>query len=421
MSMRENSTGGELDAAWTEYARGSMTWEAWFRVTELPSQGRAMLLGTYGSNHDTNMFHTDIDTYSVDQANVEGSSRRRYGAVWLDAAGRVHLDTNVGSSTGTVYGPSNISMGDEDQGNWHHVAAVWNTSGGVQLTVVMIATNVNWDNMGNNMVKLVAAEENIRATMLDALGRWGVVTDGIFLYLEADPDSTALYRTSITITVNCPTTHYSEIKEALSGRVELSAAVAAGLENVDGIKPGGSIDPIVIPVETITFPSETEVGSATLFLDGVEGSGSITFSLQLHLGGTDFITDDIGMDGQLLAGGGSLGQALGCEAARLRLWSEPLSQGQLFQVRQCNPRRKKSLEHVVGGSSPFGLWASWALNGDYAEGSGSQRSLGLHGSPGAFANDSLCGHGSCPHASAEGCPLRRRLPFDDAAKCEDRV
>jgi hypothetical protein len=183
LSTRDNST-GELDAAWTDYASGSMTWEAWFRVTELPSQGPIVLLGTYGSNHDTNTYHTDIVTYSVDQANAEGSSRRRYGAVWLDSAGQVYMDANVGSSTGAVYSPPNVSMGDEE---WHHVAAVWSTAGGVQLTVVMIATNVNWDSLGNDLAKLVAAEDNIRLTVAVFLGRWGVVPDGVFCTWNATP------------------------------------------------------------------------------------------------------------------------------------------------------------------------------------------------------------------------------------------
>merc|ERR1719282_918281 len=65
---------------WESYIAGNMTWEGWFRVTKPPIEGPSVLLGTYGSKHDT----PTISIYS----------RRRHASVWIDTTGTLSMNTS---------------------------------------------------------------------------------------------------------------------------------------------------------------------------------------------------------------------------------------------------------------------------------------------------------------------------------------
>jgi hypothetical protein len=414
----------DFDPVWTEYSDGNMTWEAWFRITELPATGSAMLMGTYGSEHDQFHWFNDTITYSRIPANLEDSaSRRRYAAVWVDSAGRVSMNTIVGMSTGAMYGPTNISFAD---GKWHHVAASWLTTGGKKVTVRMSADKVNWNNvvlvaLYPTWSKLREFEEAIRAAVVALLPpRFGIDSRGVFVHAEGDfSDFTILYRTTIVVTVNCPAEHFTAVRDFMAGRVRLSTAIVAALETIEGIKPGGYIGGISIPIELMNFPVETDVGSAMLHVDGVAGTGSIVYDRQMELGENLFATDTIATDGVFQTAGGKLGEPLACEVSRFRLWNRVLTQSQLYEVQQCD--LPPELPRVMGGPRPFGLVASWNLDGDYYDRAEVQTLPQIEDTNyGRFIRDEgLCGYSKCPDVSEEGCPLQRSLLFPSGDKCEE--
>jgi len=167
------------------------------------------------------------------------------------------------------------------------------------------------------------------------------------------------------------------------------------------------LDTIVVTSE-FTLPYVRSVGIARLYVDGFPGIGTLTYVP---------LDDNIGMDGQLVVGGGYKGRAIHGEVSRFRIWSLPLTASQIQQLRGCS---LPSLPSLVGGGWPFGLRAAYILNGTYEDTAGTGFQALEKVSEGQFIVGGLCSTERCPEKSSDGClhVSGRELFFDSIENCE---
>jgi len=165
---------------------------------------------------------------------------------------------------------------------------------------------------------------------------------------------------------------------------------------------------VIIYCTELTLPALAYTGIASLYVDGLRGSGTVTFTPG---------ADNLGMEGQLLVGGGHRGRAVACEVSRFRIWSTALATWQLEQLQRCDPASPRT---IVGGAWPHDLLASYRLNGSYANAVAGTGFAALEDtSGGGFVFGGLCHHERCPPTSPEGCLLSpgREVRFDSVERC----
>lgn len=383
----------------------AVTWEGWFRVVA-PNSSRTSLMGTSGSNHDTEKFVLD----GVD------ATRRRHGAVWIDPSGHLSLTTNTGQSTGYINGPV------VNDARWHHVAAVFqNRVGGVQLRLRFKVLNCDILRLTEN-VPLHLDVINIIKTEMAAIAKLN--TEDIFV--TTWDDSLRIVggytRFGVNASLNSPVeSDVSDTILRLASRVPLAEALGAGIRdrimqlpnNAYPIKPFGPDQ--IIEVSAVTAPDVTTVGSADLYVDGIQQPGKITFEPG---------EDNVGQDGQFVVGGGYKSRPLDAEVMHVRLWSRALTQAELVTVSNCG---MPSAEMLFGGAFPHDLHADYILDGNLSNsvatdiGNLSDSVETEQESASPFVRGGICGYESCPEASPEGCPLvkNRQLTFNSTAACDE--
>jgi len=370
-----------------------MTWEGLFRMNRPQTPRRTMLMGTYGTNHDT-------DLYFIDATN-----RRRHGAVWLDTTGSLYLSTNVGTSSGAAFAPAIHATG----GDWHHIAAVFDRdSGGAKVNFSMKINRVDLakiQGLPGLQDLFVAGVKQAVALAADT------DTEHVALRLE-DAYRGGFWATRVYPTVNCAEDKAGAMRDRLAALTWLGHAVAEHVTAVPGIYsavPAGL--GVRITVNEISLPAVQRVGSAMLYVDGMPGSGTLTFVPG---------DDNIAMEGQLLLGGGHQGQALACHASRVRFWSVALKLEQLRQLQQCE---LPGLPALVGGAWPHGLQANYPLDVSLSNTAGTAFSAleaSGTGNGAVFARSGPCSVESCPPTSPEGCLLAAggEQRFESAERCQ---
>lgn len=423
---------------WKNMSTGNMTWEGWFRVTSPPPVSNT-LFGTYGSNHDS----TGGKIYIVSE------SRRRFAAVFLDNGGNLELSTNAGRSSGSS--PGFLQVND---GRWHHVAAVFSDVGGAQINVTV---RVKWVDVAtiNNRLEL---REPVFGALQEAFARVagsGARKEDVIIRLE-----NALFKPTPVfweyamrayVLINSPLETVQPRMTELRASRRLALEVAAAVRSVElmtiATSPDYTVDDIVADPEDVTLPEVLPTGSATLWVDGYEASEAITYDLR---GGPDDTEefDNVGMDGQIVVGGGQLGRAIGAQVGQFRIWNVALSQVHLEGVRQCT---LPDLSALIGGAPPHGLIGSYELRGTFKNAANVttppnvstaaeveilplyiysvDMELGPDPNPdvelggeegGAFVKGGVCSHNQCPSSSpGRGCPLGREVRFESQDSCED--
>lgn len=366
------------------------------------------MMGSYGSNHDTEDFAIDGIPYQ----------RRRHGSIWIDHSGSLSLTTNVGASTGYINGP-NIT-----DAKWHHVAAVWlNRIGGVQMSMRFTVLNCDIFRLLAQPALYLDVVEIIR----NRIAAIGAVTNEDVTVATFDDSNRIIgfggyIRFGVNCTINSPVeSDFSDTIMRLASRVTLGDALSVAIRDrimqlpnfAYPIKPFGS-DPI--QVDTITFPESDTVGSVHLYVDGIKQLGKITY-----VPGDDNLVND----GQFVVAGGHKGRPLNGEAQHVRLWSRALTEAELFTVSKCG---MPTAETFFGGPFPHDLHADYTLDQDLANsvssdsnsvGSDIKSLLSAIGTA-RFVRGGLCGYDHCPEASPDGCPLvkNRQLNFNSTTACE---
>lgn len=378
---------------WQALSSGSMTWEGLFRIDRPPAQSRSMIMGTYGTNHDTGLYF------------IDATSRRRHGAVWLDTTGSLYLSTNVGTSSGVAVAPGNPGV----DGTWHHIAAVFDReAGGAQVNFSMKINRVDLAKIqGIPGLEALFVSGIKQAVSLAA----DTGMEHVALRLE-DAYRGGFWATRVYSMVNCAKDKAGAVRDRLAALSWLGHAVAEHVTAVPGIYsavPAGL--GVSITVNEISLPAMQLVGSAMLYVDGVRGSGTLTFVPE---------DDNIAMEGQMLLGGGHKGQAVACHASRIRFWSVALNLEQLRQLQQCE---LPGLPALIGGAWPHGLQAHYPLDVSLTNVAGtafSALAASGTGDSARFARIGPCSVVSCPQTSPEGCLLaagsERR--FESAERCE---
>lgn len=402
-------------ASWVTLVTGDMTWDGWFRVPFLPAQDN-MLIGTYGANHDS-------DLYDI-------ASRRRYAAVEIDTAGAVVLRTNTGTSSGSVAAPTHINVTD---GHWHHFAVSFRQDGGARITLQLKVNHfhhLNFERTLNSVPALLTTFEDAVKNALAATAKQ--LVEGVRIsyedgripsrYLEQD-----IRFIILTASVNTPLADERKSWGMLSRTAARNVAQSVNdwwvvtQPTLAVIIVTGEVYASLHPADDpdALLPVTEMTGSATFYVDGHEGEGSIVFSP-----GVVPREENVAMDGQLLFCGGKLGKALDCEASRLRIWDFALTPAQLEQVSGCT--MPSSLDVIFGGDSRRRarrrrLQASYALAGlensvPFEE--TAFAALSVIGG-GKFIEGGLCGPGGhCPLVSPRGCMLKRAVNFTSMARCE---
>uniref|UniRef100_A0A7S4PXR4 Uncharacterized protein n=1 Tax=Alexandrium monilatum TaxID=311494 RepID=A0A7S4PXR4_9DINO len=366
-----------------------MTWEGHFRVPTPPPE-RSSLIGTYGSNHDTDLYH------------IDATRRRRHAAVWIDASGMLSMTANVGVSSGRVVGP-NVPVAD---GRWHHVAAVFQRgSGGAQVTFSIKVDHVEYALLTSVAGLVPLFEDSFKRAIAAAAD---TTADHISTILE-DGYVKPLRAVRVHCSINVPAENADTMRSRLSTVPWVGGVVAKNIMNTPRMYNAIPTGPdTVVVTSQMTLPLVRVVGNARLYVDGFPGVGTVTYAP---------IVDNIGMDGQLVVGGGHKGRAISCEVSRFRLWSVALAPAQLQKLRGCV---LPSLPSLVGGPWPHGLQASYALNGTRADAAGTGFEALQSVSGGRFIVGGSCSADRCPRTSPHGCLLvaGRELRFNSVDQCE---
>lgn len=408
---------------WLTFTSGNMTWEGWFRMMA-PPEATTTLFGTYGANHDQT-----IQPYNYQ----DGTSRRRQGSVAVDVGGGLTLTTNLGRSSGSVAG----AVGLQD-GNWHHVAAVFSDSGGAQIGIHFRIKWVGYSSLLNR----ASIEQDVRVGLQETLANVagsGTEMEDIFLTLA---DGTRLlsptnseYALLVQALINTPTAVMPARVAELSVAERLASAVTAavqGVPHIDSVVSAEfSVQDIKAEISDVSLPVVYPTGSAQLYVDGFAGTGSLTYVKTDEMGEED----NIGMDGEFVIGGGRLGITMGCQVAHFRFWSVALSPSELKQVRQCT---LPQLSQLIGGPPPYNLTLSYDLDGSYdnsaADSPFSQAAPGflrysqdgIMGitlmDTGLFVKGGPCNYERCPMKSPDsGCPLapKSEVKFWSKETCDE--
>mmetsp|Transcript_37612 Transcript_37612/g.69446 ORF Transcript_37612/g.69446 Transcript_37612/m.69446 type:complete len:504 (-) Transcript_37612:7-1518(-) len=382
---------------WADLTAGNFTWEGWFRVLEVPSYNTT-LMGTYGANHD--------GTYWA-----LGESRRRFGAITLDTNGALSLSTNTGRSTGEVQQhPTGPNASD---GKWHHVAAVFLDVGGVQVSFASKVTNVDILIMQTRPSLINDFLLTVRQVVAEQAQ---VPLDEVFVALSDESERRFGFWTRLWVnfTVNSPVHSVQDLVYRLTDHatiVEQMRPAVRALEEVHmALPPFTGKDEI--EVTDVSGPVTEPTGTAQLYIDGYEGTGSITY---------DPFGDNVGQDSQLVFGGGRLGDPIDAEVSRLRLWNRAMVASELEQIWNCE---MPSTSTLFGGPFPHNLQARFDLNGDLGNSAGTINA-GLNDSQilGTFARGGPCSIDRCPDFSpnnAINCPLIKshQLNFSSPEACD---
>jgi len=419
---------------WMDLIAGDMTWEAWIRVLE-PPPSPSMLIGTMGYYHDVKSHE-----YGAIRRRYT-PIRRRHGAVWIDTDGKTSLSTNAGTSSGSISG---LRVAD---GRWHHVAAVWQQSGGFQIAFSLKIWNLDYVKMLKFPVTHLTMEENV---VLAIAAQARVTPEDVWVEFTKSELRVGM-AVNASFIVNSPTLELAKAtKNMLSAPNTLKPAIEAGIsvEVMKIVAMELSITEtlngyIYMSTEDFVMPQINSAGTAQLYIDGFPGKGEIVYAPE---------GENIGMDGELLFGGGMLGQAVNTELSRIRLWSRALTKDQLMAVSGCE---LPQLDALLGGSWPYGLAGSWTLNSDLSNSAGTDfmpledvnyssyvpgtGELGTpeppepaptpapiwdgtvtHASAGSFIPSTRCGATRCPKQSPQGCLLNpgRAVPFNTLEECE---
>eukprot|EP00929_Paragymnodinium_shiwhaense_P059640 TRINITY_DN29861_c0_g1_i1.p1 TRINITY_DN29861_c0_g1~~TRINITY_DN29861_c0_g1_i1.p1 ORF type:complete len:507 (+),score=60.80 TRINITY_DN29861_c0_g1_i1:93-1613(+) len=374
--------------AWRSMSAGDMSWEGWFKVNAPPAPDRSTLVGTYGPNHDG-------DLYSVEH-------RRRYGAIWVDTAGSLAMDTNVGESAGKleVEAPSNVA-----DGKWHHIAATWSRSGGAKITVSLKVINLNL----RILLTRPALNDEFDATIMQAVAQVGqhyYYPAGMSIAYQ---DGQRNYIGAQTRYVWVQVTFICREDEAEAKRFMTQTSVVGAVENAIMTNTNLYIalygGPATVEFENLpnaTFSGNVGVGS--LYVDGLPAKGDIIYSP---------LTDNMGMDEEFTVCGGHLGRTFDCEVSRFRLWDVALSSEQVAQLRgaECG---LPSLPVLVGGPYPHGLVAEFTTTNNNTADPWQFGNMTVTG--GAYGRGGYCDYYTCP-AMQDYCPLHRQLSLNSMDEC----
>eukprot|EP00930_Biecheleria_cincta_P049348 TRINITY_DN34562_c0_g1_i1.p1 TRINITY_DN34562_c0_g1~~TRINITY_DN34562_c0_g1_i1.p1 ORF type:complete len:640 (+),score=67.99 TRINITY_DN34562_c0_g1_i1:29-1948(+) len=407
---------------WATFSAGDMTWEGWFKVRSRPAQ-RSCLMCTYGTNDAIALF--------------SGVNRRRHGAIWLETDGSVSLSTNVGTSSGYIAGPNIV----DDR--WHHVAAVWNaTGGGAKITRRFKYFHVQHSSLRPGM--LIQLGDNIRAAF--ALEANASADD---IRVEFQDLQVALFEgiTGVTITVNSALETVDMMVARIIRSDQFVARMMNALFTVSQIEAAitGLREPYTdnVYIFDIELPTWQNAGSAYFYVDLFQYVGRLTFSP------TADPADNIVTNGQFVAAGGHQGRPVDCQAAHIKLWSVALTVQQLAQVQdRC---ATPTAESVIGGAYPHSLHAHWHLSGNGTNSFGPMQEIMTMGwnevsgtgydydarasypywrnmvtgqvsqtkrvAQGGYKRGGACNYFACPPVS-EGCPLGRSLDFTSKRECQ---
>lgn len=404
---------------WATFSAGDMTWEGWFRVRS-PPVWRSCLMCSYGTNDATNIFSAE--------------NRRRHGAIWLETDGSLSASTNAGTSSGSIAGPNIVDN------RWHHVALVWNqTGGGAIITRKFKYYHVQHSALG---LKISQLEANIRAVFAQEAN---ASVDDTRAYFEDLQVVLLQGITGVTMTINCALENVDMMMTMMIRSDQFVSRMLNALFTIPQIDAAitGLREPYQVNVYMydITIPTLQSTGSALLFVDTFEYRGRLTYTP---------LTDSIVTNGQFLAAGGHRGRPVDCQASHLKLWSAALTVQQLAQVQDRCAQR--TAESVMGGTYPYSLHAYWLLSGNGRNSFGSIQEIMTMGwneisgtgydynvrayypywqnfvtgevsqtkkvAQGGYKRGGVCNYDACPPLSAEGCPLGRSLDFTSSQECE---
>eukprot|EP00928_Gymnodinium_smaydae_P018813 TRINITY_DN17171_c1_g3_i1.p1 TRINITY_DN17171_c1_g3~~TRINITY_DN17171_c1_g3_i1.p1 ORF type:complete len:553 (-),score=89.55 TRINITY_DN17171_c1_g3_i1:91-1749(-) len=403
---------------WVATAAGDMTWETWIRLPSRPTEEN-MLLGTFGANHDSNLFTIQ--------------SRRRYGAVLIDRDSKLALRTNVGYSSGSVRGPAHIDVAD---GKWHHVAAVFRQTGGARILVKLKCENFIYERMYAAAIGVPALDTELKWFIASAMGEAADVDPYGITVEYNDGKDASLYgaieikwidiHAKINVAPHAAETAIGLLSTSVLYKVEqaiLDYTVAMAVKYPNRlprvIEGPPEREDLPLNATLADVPRLTrEAGSAFLVVDGYHGDGWLTY-----LPPNVPREDNIAMDGNLQVGGGLLGRPLDAQISRFRLWSRGLDDALLAAVRGCT--WPASLSALLGGAYPHNLEADYSLRGHVANSVTGTRDavsgtgiIDLVQVRGAFEVGGVCGpYGSCPYWSVDKCPLARQVPFVSLKRC----
>lgn len=380
---------------WSSYVAGNMTWEAWFRFNSPPTSRRS-LMGTSGPNHDT-------DYYSL-------SNRRRYGAVFLEQDGSVSLTSNVGSSSGVVKTTKTIA-----DGRWHHVAAVFSDRGAQQISFSFLITGLLYD----GILGVPAAQNNLESRILQiAQNASGASPSEVFLTSRSGNSDPLKTFVVYTVTINAPdgTAPARKLRMQYFSAptiVQLiNASIAPSVRGIRGVffgTPAVTTRMIANPADNFTNFTISQAGSATLIIDGYAVPRQHVYSPG---------SDALSMDSMFVVGGGYQSLPLPGQLSRLRLWNIPIQGSQFQQLWTCDD--PPLAQNVFGGSFPFGLIASYSLQGLINNTAGTSFPNWKTSAWAQFDIGGDCGFVDCPSRSPEGCLLieEETKRFNSMAQCQ---
>lgn len=327
-------------------------------------------------------------------------------------------------------------------GRWHHMAAVFAETGGAQINVTF---RIKWVTVGT-ILNRDFLREGVFAGLKEAVARVagsGASSEDVSIVLEDSLFKPSAVEWEYAMRAYClinspPETvlpRVNQLKGAKRLALETAAAVRAVPDMQVAVSPTYFVEDIVADPEDVTLPQVLPAGIAKLWVDGYEGRGAMIYDRVGSPDGADL--DNIGLDGQIVIGGGQLGRPIGAQVGRFRMWTVALTPGQLREVRQCT---LPDLRELIGGVAPYGLVASYDLRGSFENAvnasdpssflnvSGGevdpmyqypvQVEVGQEG--GAFVKGGVCHYDGCPKGSpSRGCPLKREVRFNSQEKCAE--
>lgn len=410
---------------WARMIKGNFTWEGWFRLKKPVSDGNT-LMGTYGANHDWGGGGATRITYQT------GATRRRYATVTVKPNGMLTLEINAGVSSGSVQ--HRISMND---GDWHHVAAVFTPHGGSQIEISFRVMWIHWPMFASNAGLRPVVEQYIKEVIADIAGSGTVVDDLTIQFGNAlEKPSPVIFNWGIFVSLiinTRPELLETKIVE-LTSKDRVADKVTAAIKMVPNVHlavaPNYFIEDITIQIEQVSSPTFRDSGTARLFVDHYPAeSGWVNFAAN---------GENIGNDGEFVLCGGRTNVPIDCQVSRFRLWTMELTTEKFQRFSSCIP---PDIREVIGGPPPHGLLAALELNnvpnatnpvGSLLDGSSGLvfehwigNLLTLPTSFGEFVQGGLCHYSQCPTVSppirgVPGCPLVKgsEIRFRTIDDCE---